>query len=137
MPAEINASDVVDRLRGIYGVTSDTELGRHLRTGTSTVSNWRQRNSVPFTQCVTAALERGVSLDWLVLGRGPRMYVVGDGRPPAADDSGAEAPRMRRVAAFLRRWAAEHGEDDQVWLERTIARAVPEYDEWVSAQPQG
>ena len=38
-------------------------------TPASTLANWRRRRSLPYTVCVRAAQERGINLDWLILGK--------------------------------------------------------------------
>lgn len=52
------------------GARSDTEASRACGVSKTTWSNWRTRNSVPYTTCVQLAEERGISLDWLLLGEG-------------------------------------------------------------------
>nr|WP_158608539.1 helix-turn-helix domain-containing protein [Stagnimonas aquatica] len=65
-----NAGEVLDRLQVVLGVSSDSALARPLGVGVSTPASWRNRNSIPFDECMQVALERGVSLDYLILGRG-------------------------------------------------------------------
>ncbi|EMM6268955.1 TPA: helix-turn-helix domain-containing protein [Pseudomonas aeruginosa] len=66
-----SANAVVDRLLSVYGVKNDNQLSELLQIKRSTLGNWRSRDSVPYTFCVSAAEEKGVSLDWLLTGEGP------------------------------------------------------------------
>ena len=68
--SKLSASAVVDRLHQVYGVSTDNQLSELLQIKRSTVGNWRARESVPYSVCVSAALEKGVSLDWLLTGEG-------------------------------------------------------------------
>lgn len=126
---EIQADPVIDRMRSALGLTTDRALSQYFERGPSTVSNWRKRNSVPFTECVQLAVEKGMSLDWLILGVGdPQLS-----RHAIPDTAGAD-PRTQRLVGFVQHWQAVHGEDARAWLEMQFARAVPEYTEWVSAR---
>ena len=129
--AELDAGPIIDRMQTVVGVRTDIALGAFFGHGSSTVSGWRSRNKVPYEECVILAKRKGVSLDWLIHG-------LGD---PAADLSrhrvGEEAggdERMQRLHQFLDHWAATRTDDDRVWLEMQLARAVPEYAEWVAAR---
>lgn len=131
-----DAGDVIDRMREVVGASSDVALGALFHLGTSTVSTWRKRQTVPYAECVTLALRHGVSLDWMILGLGPRrapapgdvtMGVTDEAPEPYGD------PRIVRMARFLRAWQVGHDADDVAWLERTLARSVPEYAEWLAA----
>lgn len=126
----IRAGEVIDRLRQAAEMPTDIALGEHFGLGSSAVSSWRARRKVPYEQCVILAIRKGLSLDWLLLGQGPCM-------PEAADVAEARThgdPRAERLLRFVAMWQASHDSDEMAWLERTIARAVPEYGEWLAAQ---
>lgn len=59
---------VLDRLKDVFRVSTDSELARALNSSAQTVSSWRARNSVPYAICVQIANDRGLSLDWLIRG---------------------------------------------------------------------
>lgn len=128
--AEVNAGAVIDRMREAVDVRTDVALGSYFGLGTSAVSNWRKRNTVPYAECVILSIRKGVSLDWLILGSdggtADHRHLVHD-RPPTDE-------RMARLRAFLAHWDATRSDDDKVWLEMQMARAVPEYAEWLSAR---
>lgn len=128
--AELNAGAVIDRMRQAVDVATDIALGRYFGLGTSAVSNWRSRNTVPYDECVILSIRKGISLDWLILGSAggtvDERHMVQD-RPPTDE-------RMARLRAFLAHWDVTRGDDDKVWLEMQVARAVPEYAEWLAAR---
>lgn len=66
-----SAAAVVDRLNLAYGAKSDNELSELLNIKRSTVGNWRSRDSIPYSICVTCSEAKGVTLDWLLTGQGP------------------------------------------------------------------
>ncbi|MBO7962636.1 helix-turn-helix domain-containing protein [Pseudomonas aeruginosa] len=76
----------------------------------STLGNWRSRDSVPYTICVSAAEERGVRLDWLLTGEGPMWR--------GADPQKAEAtPTDPREQALLALWRElDEGEQREIQL---------------------
>lgn len=125
---EIQAEPVIDRMAKAVGVRTDRALSQVLGYGASAVSNWRTRNRVPYTECVHLAATRGMSLDWLILGIGePDVSHRG-----IVDDS--TDARAQRMIGFVQQWMATHSDDDKAWLEMQLARAVPEYAEWVAAR---
>lgn len=130
MGEPLDAIAVVNRLRELYGVLTDTALADALRVPNTTISSWRSRNRVPYEECVEAVRKFRVSFDWLLLGRGERSCDAATGLPAAATDD----PRLQRLAGFLAEWAATRSDDEKAWLEMQLARAVPEYAEWVAAR---
>lgn len=61
---------VLLRLMSLFNVDSDSELARALNVNRQTLASWRKRDSVPYSICINIAEERGVSLDWLLTGKG-------------------------------------------------------------------
>lgn len=129
----IDADGVIDRMREVLEVQTDLALGKELGIGTSGVSTWRRRRKVPYADCVNMALEHHVSLDWLILGRGEREP---QHRPTWPEAPLHDDPRVARMVAFIEAWPIGRDPDDVGWLERTLARTVHEYAEWLAAQTQ-
>jgi hypothetical protein len=129
---ELTAGPVIDRIQQVLGVRTDIAVAGHFGHSNSTVSSWRARNKVPYEECVNLAIRKGVSLDWLLLGTG-EPQAGAHGISDVAAGYGDE-PRLARLMGFLRTWFSSHGEDDKAWLEMQMARAVPEYAEWVAAR---
>jgi hypothetical protein len=67
------ASQVIERLFKVFNARNNNELATMLGVAYNTISTWRNRNSIPYQVCVDVATSKMVSLDWLLLGRGP-MY---------------------------------------------------------------
>ena len=61
---------VLLRLMSLFNVDNDSELARVLNVNRQTLASWRNRDSVPYSICINIAEERGVSLDWLLTGKG-------------------------------------------------------------------
>lgn len=67
----MNDSEVViARLKTVFSVTSDSSLCEQLGVSPQTLSSWKSRNKIPYANCVEISKARGVSLDWLLTGRG-------------------------------------------------------------------
>lgn len=128
----IQAGPVINRMREAAGVDTDIALGAEFGYRTSAVSGWRQRNKVPYEECVILAQRKSVSVDWLLFGVGsPDLAEAA----AATGDDGSD-PRLQRLVGFFRSWMATHGEDSKAWLEMQIARAIPEYADHVAARKQ-
>ena len=74
LPDDANATNysadaVIDRLKQAMRVQSDVELAAALKVNKSTVSTWRSRGRVPYPEAVKIAVDRGVSIDWMLTGR--------------------------------------------------------------------
>jgi len=124
----------MDRLHEVFGVKNDNQLGDALQVNRSTLGNWRSRDSVPYTICVDVALERGVSLDWLLTGEGS-MYRENGGNAPAEP---ADSPRERAMLALWRELDEEAQRDVQRHAEEkkrltTLEQRVAELEAVVAA----
>jgi hypothetical protein len=134
-PGEPSAGPIVDRLRQVFDVKTDVALAEKLNLGTSAPSNWRQRNAPPYPVCVLVAATHGISLDWLVFG-------VGVMRPGAGDDASTSTAMHRsaqadRLVRFVEFWDASRPNEEMVWLEYQVKRAVPEYGDWLPSTMGG
>lgn len=61
---------VLLRLMSLFSVDSDSGLAKALDVNRQTLASWRKRNSVPYSICIKLAEEKGISLDWLLTGKG-------------------------------------------------------------------
>ena len=61
---------VLLRLMSLFNVDSDSGLAKALDVNRQTLASWRKRNSVPYSICINLAEEKGISLDWLLTGKG-------------------------------------------------------------------
>lgn len=86
---------VLRRIMDAYGFTLQKQLCELLGISSGTVSTWVRRNYFPGDVVVTCALETGVDLQWLALGKGKQHF--------EADKSSANhsIPRRNLVAGSL------------------------------------
>jgi len=70
----LSADSVLDRLQKALDVKSDSALSRALGVNRATLGNWRTRDSVPYSICVNVAVEKGISLHWLLVGQGEMLF---------------------------------------------------------------
>ena len=69
---DLNLDDILHRIAAIEGIAfSDTELGTVLGKARSTVSSWRQRNSIPYADIIEYCIKNSVSLDAVFLNAQP------------------------------------------------------------------
>ena len=60
----------IDRALTATQSKTDSDLARFLNVGTSSIVGYRRRETLPLEQCIKIAERTGVSLDWLILGKG-------------------------------------------------------------------
>ncbi|MGN6654753.1 MAG: helix-turn-helix domain-containing protein [Rhodanobacter sp.] len=134
MAEGIDVAGVMQRLRTLYGAATDAALSEAIGVPKTTLSSWRTKGRLPIEECVQAVRRFRCSWDWLLDGTGTRG-VQDDER--GTYDAQPLDERMQRIAAFLRHWGATRNADEQAWLEMQLARAVPEYAEWLARQGLG
>lgn len=96
------SAEVLARFAHILGVASYQEMADRLGVSKSAVANWHSRGSIPYDDCVREALARGISLDWLLAGRGPKHF-QDNPAPPSVDDT-EELRSLARLSSVSRRW---------------------------------
>lgn len=87
---------IIRRMKQAYGdiYMSDTNLTRRLGCSKSLTGNWKRDGTRPYRACIQVAEETGVSLDWLLLDRGPiRKPADGETKDSAAPFLGLEHAR--------------------------------------------
>lgn len=62
--------DAVGRAKLALGVKTDSDLSKSLGVAASAIGGYNRRKTVPLEQCIKIAEQTGVSLDWLILGKG-------------------------------------------------------------------
>lgn len=67
----------VERAKKALGVKTDTALAAELGVAQSAIGGYNRRNTVPLEQCIKIAERTGVSLDWLILGKGEMQGSTG------------------------------------------------------------
>lgn len=92
---------MLDRLQLVFGVKDDSALCLAMGTKRSTVGNWRNRGTIPYSECVKVAQEKNLSLDWLLTGEGP-MFRGESAAPVPAPSSPAHNPREEAILALFR-----------------------------------
>jgi hypothetical protein len=96
-PNKARIQGIVDRMKEVVGVKSDVDLAEAIGASRSQPAVWKIRDRMPLAECVALAEKRGVSLDWLVFGRGspgieePELTMHG-GAMPAPDEHYVEIP---------------------------------------------
>lgn len=64
------ANQIIDRLLEVHNLSSDSTLALSLNINKQSISNWRNRNSIPFELCMSIAKEKDIDLNWLLKGEG-------------------------------------------------------------------
>lgn len=108
-----------ERAKEATDIRTNAELARFLEVSPSTLQGYEKRETLPLEQCIKVAERTGVSLDWLIAGKGEM-------RPSAAVESGDVAfVPLFDVAVSAGGGAEVYGEEivqyipfDTLWLRR-------------------
>ncbi|MDT4329787.1 helix-turn-helix domain-containing protein [Methylomonas sp. MV1] len=73
MKGEIFFDAVMNRMKTVINVASDSELGARLGMKPNTFSNRKKANSLPYEELIALASSENVNTNWLFYGEGP-MY---------------------------------------------------------------
>lgn len=137
----LSADEIMDRLKEALEAPSDGALAKRLGVGRMTVSNWRRRDSRPYPFCIEVALREDVSLDWLLLGRGPMRrsdveLAVRDEGPKEWSGNGDQASwrRLRQIQQWEREWWFLASEEERIWYDLHLRRTVLEYAAWIGSR---
>ncbi|MBF8781326.1 helix-turn-helix domain-containing protein [Pseudomonas fulva] len=87
---------VLARLKQVTASDTDAALSRALGISPQTLSSWKVRNSIPYSLCVDLAERSGISLDWLLLGKGPCRLPMAQATP-AEPGSEAESQLIEKL----------------------------------------
>ena len=80
--------NILDRAKIATKSKTDLSLSEWLGVTQSVVAGYKKRETVPMEQCIKIAEKTGVSLDWLILGRGEQGgYVAPEIAPTEKLDS--------------------------------------------------
>lgn len=66
----MDSNDIISRLRDAHKVSNNKELAASLNLNPSNVSGWKLRNKIPYKELCETAIEKGVSINWLLTGEG-------------------------------------------------------------------
>ncbi|WP_018691989.1 helix-turn-helix domain-containing protein [Algicola sagamiensis] len=73
---QISTKEIVSRMCETWKVKEYQELASILNLNRTAISNWIRRETIPVKECIYTAQQKGVSLDWLILGDKPQTHVV-------------------------------------------------------------
>lgn len=65
---------IVERMKTVLGFKADADLSIYFGGGRSTAGGWKARGTFPIKEMIQMATDRGISLDWLILGRGRQQF---------------------------------------------------------------
>jgi hypothetical protein len=125
---KISIQDIIDRMKIVVGVSMDKGLAEFFEGAPSSISAWKRRDTIPLVECLVLVERFGVTLDWLILGRGPRLAseVVGAVASGAESEAPIE-PDTSACPVALRAYDLKNWEELDVdswwsvplnWLER-------------------
>lgn len=61
---------IINRMKSVLGVSMDKDLAEYFDIKQASVTNWRKRGTIPIEQCMQLSGKTGITLDWLLMGRG-------------------------------------------------------------------
>ena len=114
---------------------STRKLSEQINIPYSTLSNYASGSRQPKWDLLQALhTSIGINLAWFVTGEGP-MYE--SQRGSSANEERAvynvTSERETRLISFIQEWMKNQDESEQAWLEVQLARAVPEYNDYLKS----
>lgn len=95
------AEQVLERLRSVYRAKSNLELGKVLNLSRNAANQWKARNTIPYKEVCEASLNKGVSLEWLLTGKGSRFNLSDDLEwDPELDGYIDDEPKLCRIPQY-------------------------------------
>lgn len=85
-------AEIIERIKGAEGLRFDTEVAPLFGVDKTTIGKWKSRGTVPYEYLINYAQQKGYSLDWLLLGRGPMTMMAAE-----QVNEGAGAYRARQI----------------------------------------
>jgi len=70
---EINYSEIIERMKDAAGLKNDSAVARVLGVTPQALSNYKKRGRMPTSLIIKFASVFGLSVDWLLTGRGQQM----------------------------------------------------------------
>ncbi|MGB0695401.1 MAG: helix-turn-helix domain-containing protein [Rhodospirillaceae bacterium] len=70
---QLDALAIIDRMKEAAETSLDTELATYLGLPKTTVSSWRRRKTIPYSDCVRLSYMTGQPVDWILTGRTPEV----------------------------------------------------------------
>ena len=61
--------EIFTRLYEKIGITKDSEFCKRYKIASSTLSSWRNRNSIPFEKILEITQNEGISIDYILKGK--------------------------------------------------------------------
>lgn len=68
--------EIVERIKAAEGLRFDTDVAPLFGVDKTTIGKWKSRGTVPYEYLIQYAQDKGYSLDWLLLGRGPMTWAA-------------------------------------------------------------
>jgi len=65
-----NGLAILNRMKDCLGMERDKDVAAYFGVNPQMIYNWKARGTTPLEQCIRLRFEKGVSLDWLLLGLG-------------------------------------------------------------------
>lgn len=76
---------VLERVSAVTGARYDSAIARELGVTPQTVSSWRKRGTVPYEVVTAFAAKKGLSLNYMLLGKDSPIWTAGEIDPTVAE----------------------------------------------------
>lgn len=125
---------IIDKIKEFKSIKTDTAVADLLEMGQSAFAERKRKGSIPYEELVVFCNKEGISLDWLLTGRGPMKH---DGNHADSADRKTEEreiPADGQILRIIELLAAGPEADKQLIMELLEARAKAR-DAWEKLKP--
>lgn len=91
--------EILDKIKELKGVKTDTELSKLLKVKPNAVTNWRKRRSIPYDRIVTMCEKDGIPLGLILFEDTYRPFAIAD---PSAIYNVRADPELAEIVEWLK-----------------------------------
>ena len=113
------AERIIERLKEIHEVKTNKDLSLLVGLASTAAHQWKARNVIPYREIVQAHTEKGISIEWLLTGKGEKMESANTSKlltvphyaihASAGGGSLVEAEKIEQHLTLSREWLAREG----------------------------
>ena len=93
-----NYEEIFSRLKTVLAARTDADVARGLGISTAALSSFKRHGKFPYERLVKFCLSKGISIDWLLTGKGHMV---------AVEESFNDDPELREIVHILRHESPE------------------------------
>ncbi len=116
----LDVESIIERVKECVGVKTNLELSDLLGIKQNTVSAWKKRGNIDLASIITLCEPTGVSMDWLLYGKGGRC----EGPSKGIDPTDKIMEMLETMTEEEKRDVLKYVEKEKFWKELMESRKI-------------